>query len=86
MAAAPKGTARRDMMLALQDKAQGKWDKVRAFTPPAVAMGARTHTRGNILPPSEKKEKERQRRRAFFFAHGRNAIRALPLVTKGPAC
>ena len=30
--AAPKGTARRDMLLALQDKAQAKWDKVRTHS------------------------------------------------------
>ena len=31
MAAAPKGTARRDLLLELQSKAQAKWDNAKAF-------------------------------------------------------
>ena len=38
-AAARKGTARRDMLLALQDKAQKKWDAAKAFEVDAPAEG-----------------------------------------------
>ena len=62
MAAAPKGTARRDMMVALQDKAQAKWEKVRSrlalFATVLRSVSLLSHTRveeGTSWPMREKK-------------------------------